>query len=246
MSRLLILALFLLLCLRGTAEDNDLRARRVQVLEPVVTIVAHSSLTPDRRASGVVVKCVPIPEGHVSYILTACHTFQAPFCTGATPDGVPIMESRIIDKVSVLSWNFDTWKSTEFKGLVIAYSVDLDVAVIKVAQKLPVARVIARRPVVFEDVYGVGSSVAVIPLPNPGKVTGVSDSLMTISSTTYPGYSGGGVFLNDDGKWGLSAIITRMGSLGKKSTVVHGVGIATPVSTILKWGSENKVEGLIE
>ena len=128
----------------------------------------------------------------------------------------------------------------------LAYDVELDVALLRLATTRPVqngARLASRerlaRVQVFDPVYAVGCPLGNDPIPTVGEVAATrhevdGESYWMISAPTYIGNSGGGIF--DAGSHELLGIFSKIYTHGAmRSTIVPHMGLVTPLEAIYDW-----------
>jgi hypothetical protein len=187
------LILFLLISCCSTTPFTAKPDRRVeQLLGPAVHVLVGGK----RAGSGTVVAA---EDGSV--ILTAHH----------------VVAPAIADPSRALSVFVETEEGFVTKAAqVVASDEATDVAVLIVGVRAKyVAQVWKGGDVpLFSKCYAVGISPLGIPISNHGEVLALKDGLYYVDAFVYFGYSGGGLFVEEDGDWKLAGVLVGVGSLG--------------------------------
>jgi hypothetical protein len=212
----LLLCLLLAACSCTHKLDDHKDRLFVDMYEPTVLVSSGEG----GYGSGTVIWS----EDGETYILTAAHVVKRHIFY---PAGSPL---------SVTDWI--SHDAHTYPAQVIAYDSDKDLALLKAEYEAQhVADFADRAPELFEECRASGIGGPKIPLPVKGEMQGKSpDGMYFTSAPVYWGYSGGGLYIWDGGRWRVVGVIVQIGVI--KHQIMPTLSIHVGLPTILEWLDE--------
>lgn len=216
-----------------------LDSRVDDILNPVVGILIDGN----DAGSGVVV--AHDEQTGETLILTAKHV-ASPFPTVVITQGEDgeVVATAEAPKMAVRVFDHEAKSVEDFPAEVVKLSPSTDLALLK-AKFTPKA--IAKlwqgdsRPATFSPSYTCGMSAWHVPMANRGEITCDPLEVLLSSSHANWGYSGGGLFVEQDGEWRLVGIVVQIGVIkgwgGEPFPVFHA-SLAVPFNLIREFLSQ--------
>ena len=235
--------------------DDLIKEKHEKMLYPMVRV-----RTTRAGGSGTIIYSKPVPgseDEYETYLFSNFHVVED--AVSHKKEWNPLLgrdvKKDVISAVSVeqFFFEYDSWESTthNFKGKVMMYDKNLDVALIKIQSSMQFKYVATlfpkgeekKRLRIFTPVYAVGCGLGHAPLQTRGELAGFDDIIDNYpywlsTAATFFGSSGGAVFLADTYEYiGIPSRIAVTGLFG--SDAITHMSFLNPIPNLYKFLDDN-------